>query len=357
MRNALGVVTTNYGSWGIANDSVLILAPVFMAKQDFTAGAGHEGEFGFGGELWQAGSHTQLPALSKSLTSYEIMDVFTDMLADQTQFPNLNQIVVAGHSLGGQAAQRYAVLKKSKAYDYNMRYWIGNPGSWAWLTSNFAYSNTSCPIADSMTSPTSWPYGLNGNQTELTSYARKDVVADQAFVIQRYISRRVSYGLGLLDNGPGTTSCAAQWQGANHLDRGSQFILDFKQNQYSNYGFPANHTVDFLANISHQDYPMFSSTISLQRLFLDDYNTRYPDTAPTTNPGDTISGGGGGSGDGTRAYATPAHEKIAIGLLAGSIATVMLCYTMVFFTLSPNYDASWEKSMLAPMGQGSSRLR
>jgi hypothetical protein len=355
MRNALEVVATNFASWGINNDSVLILAPVFMATQDVTAGAGRATEFAFGGELWQSGSHTQLPVMNKTLTSYEIMDVFTDMLADKTQFPNMNQIVVAGHSLGGQAAQRYAVLKKSKNYDYNVRFWVGNPGSWAWLSSNFAYSNTSCPVADSTTSPTSWPYGLNGNQTELTSYARKDVIADQAFVIKRYLQRRVGYSLGLLDNGPGTTSCAAQWQGANHLDRGAQFVLDFQQNQYSGYGFPANHTVDFIANISHQDYPMYSSNISLQRLFYDDYNTRYPDTAPTDNPGDSTSSGG--TGDGQRAYATPAHEKIAIALLAGSIATVVLCYTMMFFTLSTNYAASWEKSMSAPLGQGSSRLR
>ena len=30
--------------------------------------------------------------------------------------------------MGGQAAHRYAVLKKQKRYDDNMSYWVGNPG-------------------------------------------------------------------------------------------------------------------------------------------------------------------------------------------------------------------------------------
>jgi S-formylglutathione hydrolase FrmB len=35
---------------------------------------------------------------------------------------------IAGHSMGGQASHRYAILKKMKSYDDNISYWVGNPG-------------------------------------------------------------------------------------------------------------------------------------------------------------------------------------------------------------------------------------
>ena len=62
--------------------------------------------------------------------------------------------------MGGQMVQRYALLKKTKKYDQNMQFWAGNPGSWAWLTDDRPYQNTSCE------DPLSWHYGIGGNQTK-----------------------------------------------------------------------------------------------------------------------------------------------------------------------------------------------
>lgn len=254
MLNAHSVVSTNFANWSITNDSVLILAPVFMDSEDMSAGAGHNGEISFGGELWQQGSSSKTPPLKDSITSYEIMDHFADILFNKTYYPNLNQVVVVGHSLGGQASLRYAILKKTKKYDPNMRFWVGNPGSWTWLSDNRRYpnANNSCQPGTN-TSYLSWPYGLSGNISQVTKYARKDVQANTTFIINRFIGRTVHYALGLLDNGPGDTRCQAQWQGANHLDRGSNFILAYQNLSISGKKFPTSHTIDFIANVSHQD--------------------------------------------------------------------------------------------------------
>lgn len=344
MLNARSVVATNFASWGITNDSVLILAPAFLDAADMTAGAAHQGEITFGGELWQRGSASKTPDMPESITSYEIMDFFADMLFNKTYYPNLNQVVVVGHSLGGQASMRYALLKKTKYYDNNMRFWVGNPGSWTWLSDARPYpgANNSClPTTDE--SYTSWPYGLNGNQSEITKYARKDVLADQDWVVQRYINRTVHYALALLDNGEGDSRCQAMWQGANHLDRGSQFILQYQSLNLSKNAFPAAHTVDFIVNTAHQDYPMYSANESLQRIFNDGFNTRNPDLTNVTNPGDKTNT----TSDGVKAFATPLHEKVAIGLLVGTIAAVTLTFTALMFLSTPNYDAAWEESVKA----------
>lgn len=337
MLNARSVAFTHFPMEGADNSSVAILTPMFMATQDITAGGGRSTEFAFGGGTWQQGSTTKNPVLTQSLSSYEIIDAFTDMLFDQAQFPNLNQVVIAGHSLGGQAAMRYALLKKTKKYDYNMRYWVGNPGSWAWLSDARPYDNAnlSC-AANTNDSYTTWPYGLSGNQSALTKYARSDVEANQSAVVYRYLERKVHYGLALLDNGPGDTHCEAAWQGANHLDRGSQFILQFQTLNYTNNAFPGNHTLDLMQNVSHQDYPMYSWNSSLQHLFYDDFDIRYPDLTNTTNPGD------GTTDTGVKAFATPLHEKVAIGLLAGTVGLVCLCFSGIIWMFRDNYDGSWE---------------
>lgn len=126
-RNALSVVYANE-TYGVTNNSVLIVSPVWMNEIDQQAGGVQGKEVYFHGSEWEAGGASRGPNLTHSLTTYGLMDNFTDMLFDTNQYPNLNQVVVAGHSMGGQAAHRYAVLKKQKKYDDNMSFWVGNPG-------------------------------------------------------------------------------------------------------------------------------------------------------------------------------------------------------------------------------------
>ena len=81
---------------------------------------------------------------------------------------------------------------------------------------------------------------------------------------------------------------------------------------------------------------MYSWNSSLQHLFYDDFDTRYPDLTNTTNPGD------GTTDTGVKAFATPLHEKVAIGLLAGTVGLVCLCFSGLIWMFRDNYDGSWE---------------
>lgn len=76
----------------------------------------------------------------------------------------------------------------------------------SYRTPDRPYQNASCATPDQ------YIYGLRGNQTKVTKYARKDVVANTQAVIDRFRSRNVHYALGLLDNGPGDTHCEAVMQ-------------------------------------------------------------------------------------------------------------------------------------------------
>ena len=343
MYNARSVaVSDNFVQQGATNDSFLIVAPAMLNQMDLQAGAAHANEIVFHGSGWQRGAPSRNPPMKHAVTSYAAVDQLIDQLFNKDTYPNLNQVMVAGHSMGGQAAQRYALMKKTKVYDNNMRFWIGNPGSWAWLTNSRPYSNATCAANDEYDT---WPYGLGGNQTKLTPYAKRDVVANKTYVVDRFLNRQISYALALLDIGAGDTHCQAQWQGGNHLDRGSRFVMSYGNTSafYLQGKFPPKHTLDYIANVSHQDYAMYSTNMSIQRLFYDGLMVRNPDVANTTNPGDRKNRT---RPKGTKAFATPAHEKVAIGLLAGSLGLLFIVFTAlpIIFTADhvKDIDTSWD---------------
>ncbi|WFD17816.1 hypothetical protein MCAP1_000025 [Malassezia caprae] len=228
---------------------------------------------------WQMGGSSQSPSLqSGSVTFYAALDKMIDSVMDGNWFPNVNQVVVAGHSLGGQAAMRYALMRKKRRYESNIKFWIGNPGSWTWLTNstdtrrlNYDPKNLQ---EDCTADIDTWPYGLGGNTSKIGKYARSRVLANVSDTVALYRWRNIQYALALLDNGSGDTHCPAQYQGYNHLHRGSNFALALAQMPG---GWPANHSLNYVAGVSHQDYEMYADTRSMEYIFLKDFHTKFPD--------------------------------------------------------------------------------
>ncbi|KAK0554731.1 hypothetical protein OC846_001981 [Tilletia horrida] len=317
-----------------SNQTVAIISPMWLNEVDLADGSVEPTWLSFHGSRWQSGYGAQHPrGLNHSYTTYEIMDNFTDWLFDQNQWPALKSVVVIGHSMGGQAAQRYALLKKAKPYDDNIRYWVGNPGSWGWLNTDrpFAPNDTCTDIFDE------WGYGLGGNLTKMTPYGRKQVNASKTDVVNRFLSRKVHIALALMDNGAGDTHCEALTQGLTHLSRGSQFVLDVAD--ANNGVWPETFTLDYIANTSHADFNMFSANQSLWHIFQEDIDVRYPDIGSVSNPGDP----GPKKAPGTKAFATPVHKIMAYSLLLGSIAALSLAFVLLP-CLFPANTNSWEES-------------
>ncbi|GAC92685.1 hypothetical protein PHSY_000240 [Pseudozyma hubeiensis SY62] len=338
-RNALAVAASN-ASNGISEDQVMIVGPVFLNSDDKDSGAVREGELYWHGSQWQSGHKVRNEQPRANLSSYHVLDNITDFIFKSGEFPSIKQVVIAGHSMGGQAVQRYAMLKRTKAYDSNMRFWVGNPGSWAWLDDQRPYQNASCIGWDS------WGYGL-GNVSSVIGYARRDVNASKEAVVERFRSRSIHYAIGLADTGAGDTHCQAKMQGGSHLDRGSQFVLSLGRLG----GFPPNHTFDVIAGTSHQDYPMIRADKSVQRIFLDDFNITFPLLTNTTDPGDRLRHEHHHNitrhdPHKLKMHATPKHLVIASALLGGSVLFIMCFFTLLPWVFSDNYDErSYEVEM------------
>ncbi len=156
-------------------------------------------------------------------SSFQILDAFLQ-LANRASFPNLKEIVVAGHSAGGQIVQRYAALSTLESgLAVPVRYVVSNPGSYMylnarrWINGSFRIPPQQlrqfCPGWDR------YRYGLKGR----SGYAGE---ASPSRVLAQYPARLVTYLIGEADTGQDNLddSCSASVQGRDRYARGKTFF-------------------------------------------------------------------------------------------------------------------------------------
>lgn len=253
--------------YGIEKGDVAIVAPVVLNEDDRAAGGtnGKDSHWAvYRQSNWEFGGSTQYPEEAAGVSFYTALDKLIEKFMDKAKYPNVNKIVVAGHSMGGQSALRYAILKHKKSYDDDIMFWVGNPGSYTWLVESRPTDR------DCEESENEFPYGLD-KESNFPKYVRQmlDNGENTGDIVNRFRSRNVHYSFGLLDNGPGDTHCEAYAQGANHLQRGAHFI---KMLDNQDGGFPDTHGVSYIAGVSHQDYPMIAAEPSMEFVFGKDFN-------------------------------------------------------------------------------------
>lgn len=200
-------------------NKTLLIAPQFLDEKDITAHHLADSILRWREDEWISGAPSIGP---KPVSSFTVLDQILKRLGDDKLFPNLKEIVIAGHSGGAQMAQRYALLGgKQEAYlrkqGVRLRYVIADPSTYAWFDAQrpLPVSEKTCPNFND------WKYGLN----KLPAYASKIESAD---LEKAYVQRDVTYLLGLLDNDPNhpalDKSCAAQAQGPDRLVRGHNYF-------------------------------------------------------------------------------------------------------------------------------------
>lgn len=212
---------------------------------------------------WMEGGLATLPA---PLGSFEAIDAVIAWLSDRTRFPALSIIVLVGHSAGGQFVQRYAVLGHGKARatqaGISVRYLVANPSSYSYFTPDrpiagggyAPFPANRCPRFDR------WKYGMQA----LPAYAGD---AQPAELERAYMHRRVIYLLGALDTDPELpaldTSCAAEAQGATHLERGQDF---FRYLQVRHPG-DLHQALHVVPGVGHNPRGMLTSDCALATMF------------------------------------------------------------------------------------------
>lgn len=237
--------------------NTLLIAPQFLSTVDIKKHHLPREILRWSLEGWEGGE----PALKPTKqSSFDALDAILLRLADRKLFPNLQQVIVAGHSGGAQVVQRYAIAGHGEAAladsKIQVRYVVANPSSYAY----FSKDRPEPKIAASCSGFNEWKYGMEARPSYLSS-------ASIASLEKTYVSRHVIYLLGAKDTDPNDhamdTSCMAMSQGAFRYARGHAYTDMMK----SRDGGTPNHLVLDVVNVGHDADKMFVSACGLHSLF------------------------------------------------------------------------------------------
>ncbi|KAL9937458.1 hypothetical protein V8E36_003867 [Tilletia maclaganii] len=316
-RNALVCAAANE-SIGVKLEDVIIAGVAWLNVDDRAAGAATATDAVFSQGQWAFGSISRGPG-DLTISSYSVLDALVEHYFDRSTYPNVNQVWVAGHSLGAVLVQHYAMIRKPTRDDPNLNFWTANPGSYAWPVDDRPFQPEAADACPDIYN--TWPYGMsNATRDDVPTYRRSDMLENVEQVKQQYYRRRVVYALGLNDHGPGDQHCQARYQGVSHLERGQNMERALSSLPG---GKPSSHSFDYIPDTSHQDYPMVSSAMGQWRLFGENLDVRNPRAAATSSSGGGRNGGGGGSSrSGSNSAGAAANRALPPSLLG--LLTVVL---------------------------------
>lgn len=236
--------------------NTLVIAPQFLNASDIKRNPLDNQVLHWNGNDWMAGAPSVGPG---QISAYGALDQIIKHLGNRKLFPALKEIVVAGHSGGGQVVQRFALTGHDhptlQTEGISLRYVVANPSSYAYFTAQrpVKFDTASCPGFND------WKYGMQN----LPAYA-KGQGAEQ--LEQAYVSRDITYLLGQQDTDPNhpalDKSCAAETQGAYRLIRGHNYFDYLKQRHPQ-----LRHKLVEVPGVGHNGDGMFTSPEGQQVLF------------------------------------------------------------------------------------------
>ena len=255
----------------------VVVAPQFQTSSD---GPASDEPF-WSGSGWKMGSLSRPEGPSPRVSSYATIDSIVEILSDPSRFPALTEIVVAGHSAGGQVAHRYAATSRAEENleAVSMRYVVANPSTYLYVGpergfhwdlasetflqnvgSTFVVPSVStCPDDDGVirNDYDNWHKGLQspynyaavvGADTIRAQLVRRDV---------RILIGSADTLSSLLD-----VSCAANLQGSHRFERGRTLMrfMDWFSSVHQ-------HLEMIVTGVGHSSSGMFSSALGLEALF------------------------------------------------------------------------------------------
>ena len=236
--------------------NTLVIAPQFLNESDVQRNHLDRQVLRWKGNDWMAGEASIGPG---QVSSYGALDQIIKHLGNHTLFPALKEIVVAGHSGGGQVVQRFALIGHDhptlQREGISLRFVVANPSSYAYFSPQrpVRFDAADCPGFDN------WKYGLH----QLPDYARGQS-AEQ--LEQAYVSRTITYLLGQQDTDPNhpalDKSCEAEAQGAYRLIRGHNYFDYLKQRHPQ-----LSHRLVEVPGVGHNGDGMLTSPEGQKALF------------------------------------------------------------------------------------------
>ncbi len=244
---------------GAAAAGSILIAPQFLNEDDVKAHGLPREVVRWRTGAWEAGGPAVGPV---GISAYEVLDAFLLRLADRGLFPDLKDIVLAGHSGGGQAVQRYAVVGKAAAEiaakGIHVRFVIANPSSYLYFS-----DERPGPHGFGCSGWDRWKYGTSGapEYVKLTkTYGWAEMEAD-------YAKADVIYLMGDEDIDPRQkdldVSCAGEAEGPTRLARGQAYFAYLKARHPAGWG----QRLWLVEGVAHSGPKMVEAPCGVKALF------------------------------------------------------------------------------------------
>jgi len=236
-----------------ALEQTIVIAPQFVERSEL-AGHAASARTLYWSDSWPGGSDAIAPA---PISTYDVFDAMIARLSNASRFPKMREIVLVGHSAGGQIVQRYAVVGKAPGLDPGARVpvhlVVSNPSSYFYFTNWRPVPQHNCPDYNQ------WRYGLHG--------APRYVTGTAADLEARYVQRDVTYLMGTADTNPNEEdldrSCGGEAQGAYRFARAKYYIAYIGRRHTDG----TNQRYAFVAGVPHNNRKMFTSSCGLAVIF------------------------------------------------------------------------------------------
>lgn len=247
----------------------LLLAPQFYTRREARARGLGASTLAWAPQAWKQGDASRH---GTGVSAFSVLDAMVRRLACRDQFPDLDRIVIVGHSAGAQFVQRYAVASTmhawTQAQGVNLRHVVVAPSSYLYLDAtrrgfgpDGAYGLPSeqclrdCPDYDH------YKYGL----AHPNAYVARTPPTD---LRQAYADKEVIYLVGEHDNDSEAAhldrSAAALLQGQDRLDRCYAY-RDHLAHLYN--GLPTNHVFEIVPRLGHEGARILRSRVARRWLF------------------------------------------------------------------------------------------
>jgi pimeloyl-ACP methyl ester carboxylesterase len=267
-RNWLGYLDYLQGAAAAAeNSNSILVAPQFVTAEEIEGQELTDQYLYWSSSGWKYGNLSLASPYARpfAYSSFAALDRLIESLV--ASYPSITEVVVAGHSAGGQFAQRYALSTRLPQAHQNVAFTFApmNAGSYCYLDANrwsgSAFEPLSAEQQDEAPGWNDYRYGLQRLNSYLGAVGASRLRA-------QFEDRRVIYALGTMDTDPDApnldTSPAAQWQGRHRFERGRLFFGHLA----AHYGSPpSSHLQLEVPGVGHSGRGMLISDALRPYLF------------------------------------------------------------------------------------------
>jgi pimeloyl-ACP methyl ester carboxylesterase len=257
--------------------STVVITPIFLANEDGTMPTPvpllRWNDTDPIPHTWRYGAN----AINANISSYQAIDTFIEKIIDR--LPNLERVIIAGHSAGGQFTHRWALTSGSKLWNQavSIRVVAANPRSFCYLDGRRFLNGTFCiPNASTLSNCPGydqWEWGLEQGGRLTTPYfdTALEQIGGKELMVQRYGRRDVVYLAGALDTLTVRSECESdEFQGPTRRARSNLFFASLKyiygteqvrHRRLVAYGVPHDHCLIFQSLAGRQ--ALFGDSVHL----------------------------------------------------------------------------------------------